>query len=65
MTLAGLRSSLKMSACSIFTRCSSFRFFTILRASATRSGSISKPTALQPYLRAAVIAIRPSPQPGS
>jgi len=64
-TFALLRSSSKMSFCSIFARSPTLFFFTLALASLIRFGSMSNPKALQPYFLAAVTTIRPSPQPRS
>src|SRR6516165_3033134 len=60
-----LRSSVKMSRCSIVTSRSTPCLRTLARESLTRSGSMSKPHALQAYSLAAVTGMRPSPQPRS
>ena len=60
-----LRSSLKMSPCSIVTSRSTPCLHTLASESLTRSGSMSKPRALQAYSLAAVTGMRPSPQPRS
>ena len=66
-TVASLRSSLKMSFFSKVTSfwTSLFSFALFASPSLMRSGSMSKPTALHLYFFAAVMTMRPSPQPRS